>query len=61
MNVNVRLVVHGLLFLLGIVLMVGGIITAKHGATVIGLIVAAANIQQYLSKKRANSETGHAA
>jgi hypothetical protein len=56
MNVNVRLIVHGLLLVLGIVLMVGGIITGKHGATVIGLVVAAVNIQQFLSRKKANTD-----
>jgi len=55
MNPNLRLFVHALLFVLGIVLLVGGIVTAKHGATVIGVILAAVNIQQYLSKKKATA------
>lgn len=43
----------GLNTVLGLVLIVGGIITGKHGATVIGLIVAAVNAQQlfYWNKK----------
>lgn len=56
MNVNVRRIVHSIILILGIVLMVGGIVTGKHGATVIGLIVAAASVQQYLSWKKGNPE-----
>lgn len=43
----------GLNTVLGLVLIVGGIVTGKHGATVIGLIVAAVNAQQliYWNKK----------
>ena len=52
MNGNVRRIAHVVLLVVGIVLMVGGIATGKHGASVIGLLVAAVNAQQYLSVKR---------
>lgn len=42
-----RHLVHMFIFLLGIVLLVGGIVTGKHGAWIVGLIVAAVNIQQW--------------
>lgn len=47
-NKLTRQIVHILLVLIGLGLMVGGIITGKHGATVIGLIVAAVSIQQWI-------------
>ncbi len=43
-----RQIIHGLILVCGLVLMIGGIITGKHGATVVGLIVAAVNIQQWI-------------
>jgi len=62
MQISVRLIVHGLLLVLGLALMVGGIVAAKHGAVVIGLIVAAVNVQQYLKRNKATTHnlTGHA-
>jgi hypothetical protein len=39
--------IHGLLFILGLVLTVGGIATGTNGALSIGLIVAAVNFQQW--------------
>jgi hypothetical protein len=38
---------HGLLFCLGLILIIGAIATHKTGAMVIGLILAAVNIQQW--------------
>ena len=62
MKAQVRLVVHGLLFVLGLVLMVWGIVAAKYGGAVIGLIVAAVNVQQFLKKNKAmkDERLGHA-
>lgn len=48
MSPRARLAAHALLVLLGILLMIGGIITEKHGATGIGLIVAGVNAWQFL-------------
>jgi hypothetical protein len=58
MNVQIRQYVHVLVFVLGLGLVVGGIITGKHGAVVIGVIVAAANFQQWLkwNKQKAYCE-----
>jgi hypothetical protein len=51
MSVQMRTLVHTLVFLLGLGLMVGGIVAGKPGATVIGLIVAAVTLQQYMRWK----------
>lgn len=53
MNTQVRHFVHGLVFVLGLALMVGGITTDKNGAVVIGLIVAAASLGVWLRWRRA--------
>ncbi len=49
----------GLNIVLGLVLIIGGIISGKHGATIIGLIIAAVNIQQFniAMKERNNNAT----
>jgi hypothetical protein len=49
-----RQFIHGLILVCGLVLMIGGIITGKHGATVGGVIVAGVNVQQWIqwNKKR---------
>lgn len=49
MNIQDRRLLHGLFMALGVVLMLGGIVTRKYGAVVIGLIVAAVNIRQLRS------------
>ena len=47
-NIKTRQLIHVQLFIIGLILMIGGIITGKHGATVGGLIIAAANTQQWI-------------
>ena len=47
-NRLIRQIVHILLVVTGLGLMIGGIMTGKHGATVIGLIVAAVSVQQWI-------------
>ena len=47
-NKLTRQIVHILLVVIGLGLMIGGIMTGKHGATVIGLIVAAVSVQQWM-------------
>ena len=47
MKIQMRKFTHILILVVGLVLMIGGIITGKHGATVVGLIVAAVNVQQW--------------
>jgi hypothetical protein len=47
-NKFIRQIVHIIVLVLGLGLMIGGIITGKHGATVIGLIIAAVSVQQWL-------------
>jgi hypothetical protein len=48
MDTPTRQLLHIVLFLIGLVLMVGGIAVGKPGASIVGLIVAAVNIQQWL-------------
>jgi len=45
-KIKTRQLIHGLILVVGLVLMIGGIKTGKHGATVVGLLVAAVNVQQ---------------
>ena len=47
-NIKTRQFIHGLILVCGLILMIGGIITGKHGATVGGLIVAAVNVRQWI-------------
>ena len=53
-NIKTRQLIHGLILVGGLVLMIGGIITGKHGATVVGLIVAAVNVQQWIQWNKHN-------
>lgn len=53
-NIKSRQLIHGLILVVGLVLMIGGIITGKHGATVGGLIVAAVNVQQWIQWNKNN-------
>jgi hypothetical protein len=46
-----RRLMHRVLVFLGIVLMAGGVITGKHGATVIGLLIAAVNARRWMKEK----------
>jgi uncharacterized membrane protein YidH (DUF202 family) len=46
-NRQSRLYVHIILFIIGIVLIVGGVATKKYGAWVVGLIVSAVNYWQW--------------
>ena len=47
MHVRTRRLTHGLLLIVGLVLIVGGIATGKNGACVVGLIVSAVNARQW--------------
>ncbi len=47
-KIKTRQLIHVLILVVGLVLMLGGIITGKHGATVVGLIVSAVNVQQWI-------------
>lgn len=51
-NKLIRQIFHFLVLVTGLGLMAGGIVTGKHGATVIGLIVAAVSLQQWMSQKK---------
>lgn len=56
MNTRWRLFVHALVLVLGLALIVGGIVTAKYGAVVIGIIVAGVNVQQFLKMNKATTD-----
>lgn len=55
-KINTRQLIHGLILVCGLILMIGGIITGKHGATIVGVIVAGVSVQQWIlwNKKRNN-------
>jgi hypothetical protein len=48
-----RIWTHSLAIILGAVLMVGGIVARKTGAWIIGLLIAAINIEPWLRAMRA--------
>ena len=58
MNPVLRTSLHIVVLLISIVLMVGGIVTGKHGATVGGIIVAGVSVQQWTkwSKERSGRD-----
>ena len=41
---------------LGIVLIIGGIVTGKHGATVSGIIISGVAAQSFMSLRKKNSD-----
>ena len=47
MNRQTRSYFHAILFIVGIALMAGGVATARYGASIVGLIVAAVNYWQW--------------
>ena len=51
MDTPTRRLLHIVLFLIGLVLMVGGVAAGKPGASIVGLIVAAVNIQPWLHNR----------
>lgn len=56
MTARTRQLVHGLLLAVGLAMMAGGIAARKNGAVIIGLIVAAVNVQQWLRWRRSRAE-----
>jgi len=46
MNISTHRFNHGLVFILGLILIIAGIVTSTEGAWIAGLIVAAVNLQQ---------------
>jgi hypothetical protein len=55
MSPFIRTILHVVVLLVGIALLVGGIVTGKHGATVVGLICAAVSVQQWMKWSKARS------
>ena len=53
-----RQIIHLLVAASGIGLMIGGAITGKHGATAVGLIVAAVNVQQWMQWNKNKTKDG---
>jgi len=52
MTRQTRLILASVALLLGLALMVGGIMTGKKGAVVVGLIVAAAAAREWISRRK---------
>ena len=49
MHPLLRTSLHIIILLIAFILMIGGIVTGKHGATVGGIIVAGVNVQQWMT------------
>lgn len=56
MNIIFRHIIHAIVLVLGLALMVVGIITGKHGATFIGIMVAAVNVQVWMRWNKQHSQ-----
>jgi hypothetical protein len=52
MKSKTKNILHYTIFLIGVILMIGGIITQKYGASIVGLIIAAVNAQQMMKKSK---------
>lgn len=52
MNESTKMVFAGIVIILGVVLIVGGIVTGKHGATVIGISVSGVAAQSLISLRK---------
>lgn len=52
MNKSTQMVLAGIVIILGIVLMVGGIVTGKHGVTVGGIIISGVAAQNLISLRK---------
>ena len=57
MKTSTQLVLALVVVGLGIALMIGGIVTGKHGATVVGIIVAGVAAQRYLTLRKRSGNT----
>lgn len=55
-NIKTCQFIHGLILFSGLVLMIGGMITGKHGATVVGIIVSGVNVQQWIQWNKNNKK-----
>ena len=55
-NKYIRHLLHAVVLFIGLILMIGGIITGKHGATVVGIIVAAVDVQQWMKWYKENNK-----
>jgi uncharacterized membrane protein YczE len=56
MNPKLRTLIHVVVLLMGLALMIGGIVTGKHGATVVGVIVSGVSVQQWMKWTRKRSQ-----
>jgi hypothetical protein len=54
---TIRQLIHALILVIALVLMIAGIITGKHGATVIGIIAAGVSVQQWLQWNKKTKST----
>ena len=56
MNHPLRTLIYVVVLLMGLALMIGGIITGKHGATVVGVIVSGVSVQQWMKWTKERSQ-----
>ena len=57
MKVSTQMILALIVVMLGIILMIGGIITGKHGATVGGIIVSGVAAQSFISLRKKSDQS----
>lgn len=58
MNARTRLLMHAIVFAVGLILLIGGAVTGTPGAVVIGIVVAAVNFGQWKRETRTRPSDG---
>ena len=57
MNSSTKKVLALVVAVVGVVLIIGGIVSGKHGATVVGIIISGVAIQQYIAVRKKADNT----
>lgn len=57
MNSSTKKVLALVVVVVGVVLIIGGIVTGNHGATVVGIIVSGVALQQYIAVRKKADKT----
>jgi hypothetical protein len=57
LNSSTKKVLALVVAVVGVVLIIGGIVSGKHGATVVGIIISGVAIQQYIAVRKKADNT----
>ena len=57
MNLSIKKVLALVVVVVGVVLIIGGIVSGNHGATVVGIIISGVAIQQYIAVRKKADNT----